>query len=94
MQQVITNLLIGKVELRSEDSPDILPYSHERRVEKLVVPLGEELGAIQKTYIQVSRFLQFGVLINELGMELFQLEYRRVYIQYIISYIYEVEKHL
>ncbi|XP_057639292.1 Fanconi anemia group M protein isoform X2 [Chionomys nivalis] len=53
VQQVITNLLIGKVELRSEDSPDILPYSHERRVEKLVVPLGEELGAIQKTYIRI-----------------------------------------
>ncbi|XP_021512904.2 Fanconi anemia group M protein [Meriones unguiculatus] len=53
VQQVITNLLIGKIELRSEDSPDILPYSHERRVEKLVVPLGEELGAIQKTYIQI-----------------------------------------
>eukprot|EP00072_Mus_musculus_P068655 XP_017170418.1 PREDICTED: Fanconi anemia group M protein homolog isoform X5 [Mus musculus] len=53
VQQVITNLLIGKIELRSEESPDILPYSHERRVEKLVVPLGEELGAIQKTYIQI-----------------------------------------
>lgn len=53
VQQVITNLLIGKIELRSEESPYILPYSHERRVEKLVVPLGEELGAIQKTYIQI-----------------------------------------
>ncbi|XP_073924142.1 Fanconi anemia group M protein isoform X2 [Castor canadensis] len=53
VQQVISNLLIGQIELRSEDSPDILPYSHERRVEKLVVPLGEELAAIQKTYIQV-----------------------------------------
>ncbi|KAF6351246.1 FA complementation group M [Rhinolophus ferrumequinum] len=53
VQQVITNLLIGQIELRSEDSPDILPYSHERRVEKLVVPLGEELAAIQKAYIQI-----------------------------------------
>ncbi|XP_045144045.1 Fanconi anemia group M protein [Echinops telfairi] len=53
VQQVITNLLIGKIELRSEDSPDILPYSHERRVEKLVVPFGEELSAIQNTYIQI-----------------------------------------
>lgn len=72
VQQVITNLRIGKIELRSEDSPDILPYSHERRVEKLVVPLGEELGAIQKTYIQVSYFHQFGVPINKLVMELSQ----------------------
>uniref|UniRef100_A0A8C5W1F0 RNA helicase n=1 Tax=Microcebus murinus TaxID=30608 RepID=A0A8C5W1F0_MICMU len=53
VQQVITNLLIGQIELRSEDSPDILPYSHERRVEKVVVPLGEELAAIQKTYVQI-----------------------------------------
>ncbi|EHB13019.1 Fanconi anemia group M protein [Heterocephalus glaber] len=56
VQQVITNLLIGQIELRSEDSADILPYSHERRVEKLIVPLGEELAAIQKTYIQASHF--------------------------------------
>uniref|UniRef100_F6QFV0 RNA helicase n=1 Tax=Callithrix jacchus TaxID=9483 RepID=F6QFV0_CALJA len=53
VQQVITNLLIGQIELRSEDSPDILAYSHERKVEKLIVPLGEELAAIQKTYIQI-----------------------------------------
>ncbi|XP_067593013.1 Fanconi anemia group M protein isoform X1 [Pseudorca crassidens] len=57
VQQVITNLLIGQIEIRSEDSPDILPYSHERRVEKLVVPLGEELGAIQKAYIQILEAL-------------------------------------
>ncbi|XP_011942567.1 PREDICTED: Fanconi anemia group M protein isoform X3 [Cercocebus atys] len=53
VQQVITNLLIGQIELRSEDSPDILAYSYERKIEKLVVPLGEELAAIQKTYIQI-----------------------------------------
>ena len=65
---MISNLLIGKIELRSEDSPDILPYSHERRVEKLVVPLGEELGAIQKTYVQVSYFHLSGLLANKLVM--------------------------
>ncbi|KAB0346728.1 hypothetical protein FD754_011585 [Muntiacus muntjak] len=70
VQQVITNLLIGQIELRSEDSPDILPYSHERRVEKLVVPLGEELAAIQKAYIQVleafaSSLIQRNVLMRK-----------------------------
>ncbi|XP_020737101.2 Fanconi anemia group M protein isoform X3 [Odocoileus virginianus] len=70
VQQVITNLLIGQVELRSEDSPDILPYSHERRVEKLVVPLGEELAAIQKAYIQIleafaSSLIQRNVLMRK-----------------------------
>nr|XP_045010510.1 Fanconi anemia group M protein isoform X3 [Jaculus jaculus] len=69
VQQVITNLLIGQIELRSEDSPDILPYSHERRVEKHVVPLGEELAAIQKTYIQIleafaSSLIQRNILMR------------------------------
>lgn len=69
VQQVITNLRIGQIELRSEDSPDILPYSHERRVEKLVVPLGEELAAIQKAYIQVleafaSSLIQRNILMR------------------------------
>ncbi|XP_008566929.1 PREDICTED: Fanconi anemia group M protein isoform X2 [Galeopterus variegatus] len=69
VQQVITNLLIGQIELRSEDSLDILPYSHERQVEKLVVPLGEELTAIQKTYIQIleafsSSLIQRNVLMK------------------------------
>ncbi|XP_075700078.1 Fanconi anemia group M protein isoform X2 [Rhinoderma darwinii] len=53
VQQVVSNLLISRIELRSEDSPDIQPYSHERQLEKFVVPLGDELAAVQKTYIQV-----------------------------------------
>uniref|UniRef100_A0ABM5FCA9 Fanconi anemia group M protein isoform X2 n=1 Tax=Pogona vitticeps TaxID=103695 RepID=A0ABM5FCA9_9SAUR len=53
VQQVITNLLISHIELCSEDSPDIQPYSYERQVEKCVVPLGKELGDIQNAYIQV-----------------------------------------
>ncbi|KQK75735.1 Fanconi anemia group M protein-like protein [Amazona aestiva] len=53
VQQVISNLLIAQVELCAEDSPEIQPYSHERQVEKIVVPLGEELVGIQNAYIQV-----------------------------------------
>ncbi|XP_075189084.1 Fanconi anemia group M protein-like, partial [Anomaloglossus baeobatrachus] len=52
VQQVVSNLLISRIELRSEDSPDIQPYSHERQLEKFVVPLGDELAAVQKSYIQ------------------------------------------
>uniref|UniRef100_A0A2K5Z5I2 FA complementation group M n=1 Tax=Mandrillus leucophaeus TaxID=9568 RepID=A0A2K5Z5I2_MANLE len=65
VQQVITNLLIGQIELRSEDSPDILAYSYERKIEKLIVPLGEELAAIQKTYIQG---IQQGVIEGEFAI--------------------------
>ncbi|XP_078464653.1 Fanconi anemia group M protein [Lampetra planeri] len=53
VQQVLNNLLISRVELRSEDSPDILPYSHERVVEKIVVELDEELSAIRVQYLKV-----------------------------------------
>ncbi|XP_061468630.1 Fanconi anemia group M protein isoform X2 [Rhineura floridana] len=53
VQQVISNLLISHIELCSEDSPDIQPYSHERQVEKCVVPLGKELAEVRNAYIKV-----------------------------------------
>ncbi|XP_009892224.1 PREDICTED: Fanconi anemia group M protein [Charadrius vociferus] len=67
VQQVISNLLIAQIELCAEDSPEIQPYSHERHVEKIVVPLGEELVEIQNAYIQVletfaGRLIKIGVL--------------------------------
>ncbi|XP_027761523.1 Fanconi anemia group M protein [Empidonax traillii] len=67
VQQVISNLLIARIEVCAEDSPEIQPYSHERLVEKIVVPLGEELAGIQNTYIQVleaftGRLIRMGVL--------------------------------
>ncbi|XP_044517991.1 Fanconi anemia group M protein [Gracilinanus agilis] len=70
VQQVVSNLLIGQIELRSEDSSDILPFTHERRIEKLVVPLGEELVTIQNTYIQIletfaSRLIRVNVLMRQ-----------------------------
>ncbi|XP_061318424.1 Fanconi anemia group M protein isoform X2 [Pezoporus flaviventris] len=67
VQQVISNLLIAQIELCAEDSPEIQPYSHERQVEKIVVPLGEELVGIQNAYIHVletfaGRLIRIGVL--------------------------------
>ena len=47
------NLLIGHVELRSEDSEDIAPYTHSKIIDKMVVPLGEALTVIRDTYFQV-----------------------------------------
>nr|XP_015205749.1 PREDICTED: Fanconi anemia group M protein [Lepisosteus oculatus] len=67
VQQVISNLLISHIELRSEESPDIQPYSHQRSLEKVVVPLGEELARYQARYLLVlekftSRLTQLNVL--------------------------------
>ncbi|AWP16398.1 putative Fanconi anemia group M protein [Scophthalmus maximus] len=52
VQSVISNLLISHIELRSEESPDIQAHSHQRIVEKMVVPLGEALSAHQARYLQ------------------------------------------
>lgn len=59
VQQVMQNLLISNIELRSEESIDIRPYTHERKVEKIVVPMGEELSEIRTKYIEVSSCLNF-----------------------------------
>uniref|UniRef100_A0A8D2J6W6 Helicase ATP-binding domain-containing protein n=1 Tax=Varanus komodoensis TaxID=61221 RepID=A0A8D2J6W6_VARKO len=53
VQQVISNLLISHIELYTEDSPEIQPYSYQRQIEKCVVPLGKDLAEIQNAYIQV-----------------------------------------
>ncbi|XP_042356656.1 Fanconi anemia group M protein [Plectropomus leopardus] len=67
VQAVISNLLISHIELRSEESPDIRAHSHQRSVEKMVVPLGETLSAYQARYLQVldkfmSRLVQNRVM--------------------------------
>ena len=53
MQQVLTNLLISNIELRTDDSLDIQPYTHERKIEKIVVPLSEELLTARDKYLKV-----------------------------------------
>ena len=39
IQEVITNLLISKIELRTEESPDVKPYMHQRFVEEMSVKI-------------------------------------------------------
>ncbi|KAF4083802.1 hypothetical protein AMELA_G00121480 [Ameiurus melas] len=67
VQQVISNLLISHIELRSEESPDVRAHTHQRSVDKIVVPLGESLTGYQSRYLQVlerftSRLTQMSVL--------------------------------
>lgn len=69
IQKVISNLLICHIELRSEDSPDIKPYTHERTVDKIVVPLGKDLTYIKDRYSMVlqevvKRLIHQRVLYN------------------------------
>uniref|UniRef100_A0A3Q2FXY5 FA complementation group M n=1 Tax=Cyprinodon variegatus TaxID=28743 RepID=A0A3Q2FXY5_CYPVA len=70
VQSVISNLLISHIELRSEESPDIQAHSHQRSVEKVVVPLGDKLSAYQGRYLQVlekftSRLVQNRVMAHK-----------------------------
>ncbi|MPC14409.1 Fanconi anemia group M [Portunus trituberculatus] len=55
VKQVLSNLYISHVELRSEDSPDIQAYTFQRSVQKMVVPLGEELTTLKNRYLKVLR---------------------------------------
>ncbi|KAM4663535.1 Fanconi anemia group M protein [Discoglossus pictus] len=66
VQQVVSNLLIAQIELRSEDSPDLQPYSHTRQLEKFVVPLGTELEAVQKAYLQILETFAGHLIRNNL----------------------------
>ena len=63
VQKVLSNLLIAHVELRSEESLDIQPYTHERKVEKIVVPMSEELKDAQEKLLQVSSNLNDQIFI-------------------------------
>lgn len=73
MQSVISNLLISHIELRSEDSPDIRAHSHQRNVEKVVVPLGEALSAYQTHYLQVGTAKDCHVFVSALIRTVFIL---------------------
>ena len=46
VRMVLQNLLISNIELRNEESADIVPYTFQRSIEKVVVPLGEELKKV------------------------------------------------
>lgn len=53
VRHVVQNLLIANVEIRNEDSLDIVPYTHLRLVEKVVVPLSDELLEAKNCFLNV-----------------------------------------
>ncbi|KAF9973819.1 hypothetical protein BGZ73_002929 [Actinomortierella ambigua] len=50
VQQVVTNLNIACIELRTEDSMDLRPYVFQRVVQEIVVPLGKTLSEIRDEF--------------------------------------------
>lgn len=53
IQQVIANLQISKIEVRNEDSPDIVPYVHNRSMEKVIVPLGPDITQVRDRFLTI-----------------------------------------
>ena len=54
VKQVLQNLFISKIELRHEESEDIVPYTHHRNVDKIVVPLDEDLVNVRNKLLSVQ----------------------------------------
>ncbi|KAI9144812.1 hypothetical protein BKA69DRAFT_744589 [Paraphysoderma sedebokerense] len=50
---IIHNLLISRIEIRSEDSIDIRPYIHQRKVEEIVVKLDNTLNEIKNKFASI-----------------------------------------
>jgi Fanconi anemia group M protein len=50
---VLQNLQISNIELRNEESPDIVPYTFQRSIEKVVVPLGNELKKVKMDFLSI-----------------------------------------
>ncbi|KAJ3288554.1 hypothetical protein HK104_008100 [Borealophlyctis nickersoniae] len=53
VQNVVENLLISRIEIRTEDSLDIKPYIHQRNLELVTVPLGDTINAIKDAYCKI-----------------------------------------
>ena len=53
VKKIIQNLCISHIELRQEDSPDILPYTHKRSIEKIVINIGEDVNQVKQKLLSV-----------------------------------------
>ncbi|KRZ75857.1 Fanconi anemia group M protein [Trichinella papuae] len=73
VQQVIENLLIANLEIRSEDSAELQQYTHNRAIKKIVVPFEPVLVTVAEKYINVLQ-AYFDRLSQERVLTLRKLE--------------------
>ncbi|XP_046962883.1 Fanconi anemia group M protein isoform X2 [Vanessa cardui] len=69
---VVKNLRIAHLELRNENSIDVVSYSHSRKINTVVVPLGFELTQLKNQYVEIldgyaRRLKQFNILSHDIG---------------------------
>lgn len=70
--QVIKNLHIANLELRTEECIDVARYSHVRKINTVVVHLGTELTRLRDQYVEVldtsnSNYKAFGKLKSQIS---------------------------
>ena len=53
VKSMLQNLFISHIELRHEESPDILPYTHSRVVDKVVIPMDSSIKDIKEKLLGV-----------------------------------------
>ena len=59
IKEMLQSLQISHIEMRKEDSPDIIPYTHNRIVDKIVVKLSPEILSVrQKLYSVMEIYLK------------------------------------
>lgn len=51
--QVVKNLHIAHLELRTENCIDVAPYSHARKINTVVIKLSQELNTLRQQYVEV-----------------------------------------
>ncbi|XP_036140271.1 Fanconi anemia group M protein [Monomorium pharaonis] len=67
VHEVIQNLNIAHLELRDENSIDIVPYVNKRKIDIILVPLSDELAAFKERYIIImDRHVKFLIQCNVL----------------------------
>ncbi|XP_028172868.1 uncharacterized protein LOC114361855 [Ostrinia furnacalis] len=69
---VVKSLHISHLELRAENCIDVAPYSHSRKINTVIVPLGPELTQLRQQYVEIldsyaRRLKQFNILPQNLG---------------------------
>ena len=69
VQEVVNNLHINRIEIRTEDALDIQPYLHTKHEQLVRVPLGDAVGHLRAAWVALMRtfhdpLLKHGVLRN------------------------------
>ncbi|XP_050343859.1 Fanconi anemia group M protein isoform X2 [Nymphalis io] len=69
---VVKNLHIAHLELRNENSIDVVSYSHSRKINTVVIPLGSELTQLKNQYVEIldkyaRRLKQLNILSQDVG---------------------------